>query len=168
MPRDYRAAQSTPQQPTTPCPGYHNDAWRYAETDEDEPEQHLVPGDPIWCEGCTIRIRSTVAYQPYLARALEVELVEATDLTPERVSGTRQRALHEHQAQALLLDEIRDVLTQWEDETREQRGFTPRKRDVRQIPAIDAAAKFLGVQLEWILTKAPATDDPQGLTRAFA
>jgi hypothetical protein len=167
MPRDYRSAHSETTAPPIPCPGWHNDAWRYDETDDPEHEQRAIPGDPIWCEGCTTRIRSTLAFLPHLAAALELEIEEATDQAPERVSGTRQRAIHEHQAQALLLDEIRDVLTQWEDETREQRAFTPRKQGVRQAAALAAAAAFLGAQLEWILTKAPGAHDAQGLTRAF-
>jgi hypothetical protein len=156
---------NTPAQASTiPCPGEHNDEARYAETD-DEPD--LRHGEPIWCERCTGQLRSALLYLPGLADALEVEIEEATDVAPERVSGTRARALHEHQAQALLIDEIRDILGQFEDEVRDWRALTGRRRDVTQHVSIERSAKFLLAHLEWILTEAPDTDDPQGIVRAF-
>lgn len=160
---------STPANASTiPCPGWHNDAWRYEEPDDpDEHDKGGVPGEPVWCYGCYLKIRSTITFLPHAVRALEVEIEEATDITPERVSGSRARTLHEHQAQALLIDEIHDVLTQWEDDVREQRGLTGRLRDMRQVPGIEAASVFLLAHLDWILTKALETDQPYGLVRAF-
>jgi hypothetical protein len=166
MPRDYRATQSAPSEPQIDCPGHHNDPWRYAETDD--PGLEPVAGDPIWCDGCHTAIRSPLLYLPGLARDLLVELEEATDVAPERVSGTRARALHEHQAQALLIDDIRDILGQFEDEVRDWRALTARRRDVRQGVSIERSAEFLLAHLDWVLTKAPDTADPQGLVRAFA
>lgn len=156
---------STPAPTSTiPCPGEHNDDARYAEG-EDEPD--LVAGDPIWCASCTTAFRSALLYLPGLADALQVEIEEGTSVAPERVSGTRTRALHEHQAQALLIDEIHDLLTQLDDVVREWRNFTARRRDVRHQPAIHRSAAFLHAHYEWILTKAPGTADPQGLVRTF-
>jgi hypothetical protein len=149
---------------TIPCPGAHNDAARNDERD-DEPD--LVYCEPVWCEHCATSLRSALLYLPGLAAALEVEIEEATDVAPERVSGTRARALHEHQAQALLIDEIRDILAQFEDEVRDWRALTPRRRDVRQRASIQRSARFLANHFEWIVTKAPDTADPQGLVRAF-
>jgi hypothetical protein len=180
MPRNTRHepqpywAHSDPE-PTTPaapragtvdCPGWHNDAWRYAETDQSDLE--ATPGNPIWCDGCREAIRSPLLYLPGLAHDLMVELEEATDTAAERVSGTRTRALHEHQAQALLIDDIRDILNQFEDEVRDWRQLTARRRDVRQIPSINRSAEFLLAHLDWAITEAPDTADPQGLVRAFA
>lgn len=176
MPRSHRApapywVHSDPDAPAatglaqTVCPGWHNDPWRAADPDDrGEPAY----GDPVWCENCTTRLRSTIAYLPHLARALETELAEATDAAGEHVSGTRERAIHEHQAHAFLLDDIRDVLTQLEDEVRTQRALSDRDRRMRQIPAIEAAATFLGAHLEWILTCSEEAGEPDGLVRAFA
>lgn len=162
-------AAAAPETPPYPCPGYHNDPWRYAENPDDNHEHpdNYAHGKPIWCERCTDRLHATLEYLPRLAASLALELEHATDQKPERVSGTRARALHAHQAQALLINEIYDVLTQWEDETRTARGFTPRPRDRRQGAAISAARVFLLAHLDWILTKAPETGDPQGVVRAF-
>jgi hypothetical protein len=149
---------SGPEQPPFPCPGYHNDSWRAEETDdpdhENNPPHH---GDPIWCPRCTERLRSALAYMPQLADNLLTEIDD----------GTGAPAIHRQQAHAFLLDQIRDVLTQWEDETRDARGLTPRPTGVRQVPAIHAAATFLLAHLDWNLTKAPDCYDPAGLTRAF-
>lgn len=164
-----RHTPSGDSQPPYPCPGFHNDAWRYTEDPDDEHDNpaNYAHGDPIWCTGCTDTIRATIDYLPRLAANLALELEHATDQKAERVSGTRQRALHAHQAQALLINEIYDVLTQWEDETRAARDLTPRPRGLRQGAAISAARVFLLAHLDWILTKAPETGDPQGLVRAF-
>lgn len=179
MPRDHRNADTRPywahsdptapqpNESTTPCPGEHNDANRYAETDDDT-EPDLAPGNPIWCDGCATAIRSPLLYLPGLVDDLEIEIEEATNAAPERVSGTRTRALHAHQAQALLIDEIRDILGQFEDEVREWRNLTARRRDVRRNVSINRSAALLLAHLDWILAKAPGTQDAQGLVRAFA
>lgn len=169
MPRDYRAAQPETSAPPFPCPGSHNDAWRAEETDDPEHENNPPHrGDPIWCETCTTRTRSILHGLPHLAAALATEIEEATSLTAERVSGTRQRPIHDRQAQAFLIDEIRDVLCQWEDEIRAQRQFPPRATaGVRRETAITNASAFLAEHLTWILGYSRESFEPQGLVRAF-
>lgn len=157
------------ERPPFPCPGWHNDAWRYDEhpdADHEHPDNY-AHGAPIWCTRCTDRLRTALAYLPTLTENLLVEIDEGTAPQAERVSGTRAPAMHRQQAHALLIDQIRDVLTQWEDETRAWRALSERVRGMRQLPAIRAAAAFLGAHLDWILTEAPETYDPQGLVRAF-
>lgn len=163
------AATTAPETPPFPCPGFHNDPWRYTEDpgDEHDHPDNYAHGKPIWCERCTDRLRSILTYLPTLADNLLGEIDDGTAPHTERVSGTRAPAIHRQQAHAFLLDNIRDILTQWEDEVRAARAFTPRPTGIRQLPAIRSASAFLLAHLEWILTKAPGCDDPQGLVRAF-
>jgi hypothetical protein len=157
-------AAADPQPAQHPCPGWHNDYWRRAdETTRGEPAY----GAPVWCEGCTTRLRASLAYLPHLARALEQELEDATDTAGQRVSGTREHDIHAHQAQAFAIDEIRNILGQFEDEVRAQRGFTPRDRRVTRQASIDKSAAFLGTHLEWILTRFDEADEADGLLREF-
>lgn len=161
------AAAAQPAAPcSSVCPGEHNDPARENAANARTP----IYGEPIWCARCAEKLTSTLRYLPAGARALEVEIEEATDLAPERVSGTRTRALHEHQAQALLIDEIRDALAQFEDLVREWRCLTPRIRDgVSMHTSIARSATFLSTHQDWILTKAPDTADPhpRALVRYF-
>jgi hypothetical protein len=96
MPRDHRA-ETTPQNTSTiPCPGRHNDRWRYTETTDAEHDQAgYIPGDPVWCRDCADQIRRTLDYLPRLAATLHLEVEHATDPKREPVSGGgRTRALH--------------------------------------------------------------------------
>lgn len=145
---------SETQASNTACPGRHNDAAR-------EAGKLPAAGEPVWCRVCTDAVRSALRYLPLAAKALEAELLEATDVAPERVSGTRSRPLHEHQAQAILIDEIRDTLAQLEDLVREWRHLSARKRKgVTTHTSIARSSAFLTAHLQWITTSAPDADDP--------
>jgi hypothetical protein len=169
MPQDYRPTPPHDHTTTLPCPGWHNDAWRYEETDDPEHDRAgFIPGDPVWCGWCADATRSSLRYLPRLAAGLVLEVQNATDPKSEFVSGSRTRALHPHQAQALLIHEIYDTLTQWEDLTRERRAFTPRRTDIRQGAAIGNASAFLLAHLDWILQYQPESEHaPAGDVRAF-
>jgi hypothetical protein len=170
MPRERHSAHYTRTDLAVPCPGRHNDRWRYAVPEDPDVHERegFAPGDPFWCRDCADAIRATLLYLPRLAAALHLEIENATDPKAEAVSGSRTRALHAHQQQALLINAIFDTLTQWEDDTRDYRALTPRRRDVTQGAAISNATVFLVAHLTWILTRQTDTQFATGEVRSFA
>lgn len=151
----------------TACPGWHNDRWRLAEASSEPHDEHPVHGNPVWCEGCQARVRAALGYMPRHAGHLLLEIEYGTPVVAERVSGSRERALHPKQGPALLIDEIRDLLTQWEDDLRDQRGLSGRPTALRHGTAIDAASRFLLAHLGWALASAADVADPAGPVREY-
>lgn len=149
------------------CPGWHNDRYRLQIAEDPAAALWPVYGDPQWCTGCEQRTRSRIAYTPHAAANLTVEIAQATRPPGERVSGSKARRLHDAQPYTLALDDLHDLLTQWEDDIRERRGLAVRRTDVRHTPAVTAAARFLVAHLEWALQRDPDAADPDGAARAF-
>jgi hypothetical protein len=138
--------------PDTPCPGRHNDPWRAAEASGEPHELSPVYGAPRWCSGCRARIASKLGALPDLAARL---LLEAEHGTPrpaaERVSGSRERALHPHDGQYRQIEAIADTVGSWEDDVRERRGYT-RRPAASQGATISSSCRFLTNHLDWLLT----------------
>lgn len=126
----------------SPCPGRCN---------TDQPPELLLPGAPIWCRGCTHRITHALTMMPALCSSLWLEVQHATGRRAERVSGSPPRPLHSRQAYTLLMHEMAEVLTSWEDAVRAERDLAPRPRAVRHGQRITGSCRFLLKHLEWIL-----------------
>jgi predicted RNA-binding Zn-ribbon protein involved in translation (DUF1610 family) len=111
-------------------------------------------GEPVWCGVCSGNIASALRSMPYDAALVVCEMDYGTPAGRERVSGTRGRPLHGKEGLARLIEEIHGVLTGWEDDTRQRRGYSPRKTR-RQGVQIEYSTNFLVGQLGWILEKHP-------------
>lgn len=183
MPRDHRNArpywphsqpepESEPAAATdTPCPGSCNRAWRAAEARKAEKgTEHTLkprPGFPIWCPPCTTGIRGALGDMPELAVRLHIEIAAGTSATALdddlNVSGSRERALHEHEATVFALEEIAGFVADWEDTVRTQRGLPPRTADytrAKQAKAVETSSRFLQRHLAWLLDEHPDIAPP--------
>lgn len=154
-----------PQPAGDPCPGRCNAPWRnaehrYAETGR---EHDLQPrdGNPIWCPPCTTAIRGALADMPELTVRLQLEADSGTSAAlREHVSGSKERALHEHQTAVFLIEEIAGWLGDWEDTIRADRELdAPRVLGIGHPRTIANAAGFLPRHLTWLLTKHPGNPD---------
>lgn len=175
MPRDHRRADvahnywshsdptptEPPSNPGTACPGRCNTAWRAAENRLAESgTPHTLaarPGFPIWCPPCNTSIRGALGDMPELAVRLHLEVESGISATnDERVSGSRERALHQHQGAAFALEDIAGVLEDWEDAVRDQRNLAPRSTATAGQPkTVELAVRFLGRHLAWLLADHP-------------
>lgn len=161
-----------PEQPD-PCPGRCNSAYRAAEqrrTDKGvEHDLEPWPGEPVWCPPCATAIRGALADWPALARALQDEIdAGATAALTECVSGSKNRPIHDHEAESLLLDEFSEWVGSWEDTIRAQRALNPRDTtDLHRNPLriITAAAAVLPAHLDWHLSQRP--EEEWDLARDF-
>lgn len=145
-----------------PCCGSCNAPWRSAErkrAETGEPHEKTArPGEPVWCGRCTDKIRAQLAALPELAAMLQLEIEHGTTNTSEKVSGSRERPLHERQVPARLIEEIAEILAGWEDDIREHRDLSHRKTGLRQGVTITAAARFLLAHHEWLMASHPALE----------
>ena len=159
----YRTTETTT---AGPCCGSCNSRWRRAEEQSAKTgEPHdLIPraGDPVWCEPCTTRIRSSLRDMPELAARLQLEVENGTDNPGEHVSGSRERPLHQRQVPARLIEEIGNTLTSWEDDVRDARSFSGRRVGRPPGIALTRATRFLVNHLDWLM----AQHDPAA-TEAF-
>lgn len=150
----------------SPCPGMCNAQWRKAEAARVEgvAEHELIPrpGEPVWCEGCSLNIASALRHLPEDVARVFLEMQNGSPKGHERVSGSRSRPLHAKESLARFIEEIHGVLTGWEDDTRELRRYSPRQVR-RQAVQIDYSARFLLGQLDWILGRHPYAE----ATKAF-
>lgn len=180
MPRDYRAPRpywphsdtTTPDEPATtgtPCPGFCNSAHRAAEKryQDGGPEHDRLeprPGEPVWCPPCVTSIRGALADTPELAVRLHLEINAGTSSAlDEHVSGSRERAIHEHQAAVFALEELAGFLADWEDTVRDQLGLAPRRTlTAGHLKAVEATARFLPRHLAWLLAEHPAREASEG------
>lgn len=166
----YKAAYDTepapePQHASThpDCPGKCNAAYRAAEKRREEKgiEHDLDPreGDPVWCPPCVTAIRGALDDWPALATALKDEIdAGVTAALTEYVSGSKNRPIHQHEAESLLLDETAEWLGSWEDSLRAERGLAPRDTtDLHHDPLriITEAARVLPAHLDWHLSGRP-------------
>jgi hypothetical protein len=184
MPRDHRAARpywvhsdpepapETTAPDATPCVGRCNAAWRAAEQRKaDRGTEHTLKpraGYPIWCPPCATSIRGALGDMPELAVRLHVEIsagASATALDDDlNVTGSRERALHEHEAIVFTLEEAAGFLTDWEDTVRAQRDLPPRTsghQQSKQAKAVETSSRFLQRHLAWLLDEHPDTA-PEG------
>lgn len=181
MPRDHRAAQPywvhpepAPETATTetPCPGNCNRAWRAAENRKAEKgTEHTLrprPGQPVWCPPCATGIRGALQDMPELAVRLHVEInagASATALDEHlNVSGSRERALHEHEAAVFALEETAMFLADWEDTVRAGRGLPAcaGSFDLRALAkTVESSSRFLRIHLAWLLAEHPESA-PEG------
>lgn len=186
MPRDYRAAQprhwehdnpagpevSTPQ---PACPGKCNAAWRAAENRKAEKGiEHTLqprPGQPVWCPPCTTAIRGALQDMPELAVRLHIEIgTGATTAALEddlNISGSRERALHEHQAPAFALEETAMFLADWENTVRSGLDLPggAETLDLRALArTVETSSRFLQRHLTWLLAEHPESA-PEGEER---
>jgi hypothetical protein len=144
--------------PAIPCPGRHNDRWRHAETGGEQHDLSPVYGEPRWCAGCRTRIATRLADLPDLAARLLLEAEHGTPRPPQdRVSGSRERALHPHDGEYRSIEAIADTLTAWEDDVREHRGYT-RRPAARQGTAITTSVRFVAAHLDWLLQQHPEAE----------
>lgn len=153
--------------PPNICPGWHNDRYRLAIADNPAADMWPVYGDPQWCAGCLETTRARIAYTPHAAANLAVEIRDATRPAAERVSGSRERRLHDAQPYTVALDDLHDLLTQWEDDIRSRRGLAARRTDVRRETATIAASRFVINHLEWALQRDPDAAVVEGAARLF-
>lgn len=139
----------------TVCPGRHNDRWRTAEAAREPHDLTPVYGEPRWCAGCQARTADRLAALPDLSARLLLEVEHGTPRPAvDRVSGSRERALHPHEGEYRMIEQIADTLAAWEDDAREHRGYTHRPA-TSQGAAISSSARFLMVHLDWLLQSHP-------------
>lgn len=175
MPKDYRRAtpdyepNPAPVQQQPPCPGKCNASWRAAEKRRaDNGKEHPLqprPGEPTWCPPCTTAIRGALQDMPALAVHLQLEADSGIKETPlgESVSGSHERALHEHQAAVFMIEELAGYLGDWEDTVRSARGLaSQRNTDITHTLTVDRSARFLRQHLTWLIAEHPATDVREG------
>ena len=141
--------------PTPPaCPGRCNSAWRaaenrYYETGIDH-EFESRNGQPVWCAPCTTAIRAAVAELPDLAQRLHAEIESGVSAAmTEYVSGSKNRPVHDHEAESFLLDEIAEWITSWEGSVRVQLGLNHRARRADPCAAIQDSVELLLPHLDW-------------------
>ncbi len=142
------------------CPGRCNSGWRAAEArtaetgirHDYEPRQ----GQPVWCPPCTTLIRGALCDTPELAVRLQIEIDSgaASSATEEEiVNGSKERALHEHQAPVFALEELSMWLADWEDTVRSVRHLPERHPQRTQHKTVEVSSLFLRHHLDWILTE---------------
>lgn len=171
MPRDYRTTHSyrthedeasdTSAPAARACPGFCNAGYRAAEKKyrEDGVEHPLEPweGQPVWCPPCMTKIRLALCDMPELAVRLQLEadsgLNASASENDEFVAGTRERALHEHQAVVFALEELAGWLALWDDSVRDWRGLAPRTPQRGEHKTAQHSSLFLRIHLSWILTE---------------
>lgn len=146
-----------------PCLGACNDAWRAAEHQRlirETPHALVaIQGSPVWCNACRNKIFYALLGLPYLTVLLALEVQHATRVASERASANVP--IHQREAYTLLMDSIWATLTEYEDQVREERQFSPRVAEgVRRGPQMQTAAVFLSRQLDWFLQQRP--DDDEG------
>lgn len=138
-----------------PCPGWHNDAWRAAETAGEPHDLKPVYGEVRWCAGCIRRTQSQLLELPRLYAQLHIELTEATRpqnlLTGGRGSGTAEPALHPGEQYLRLADDIHDRVTDWAQMIRLQQYLA--EPSVRTRPGFQVSrdTRVLGAFLGTIL-----------------
>jgi hypothetical protein len=187
MPRDHRAArphwadsnlEPAPEPPGAgdlPCVGRCNAAWRAAEQRKaDKGTEHALkprPGYPIWCPPCATSIRGALGDMPELAVRLHVEISVGTSATALNddlnVTGSRERALHEHEAIVFALEEAAMFLADWESTVRAGRALTPSAGlpNLRTLAKdVETSSRFLQRHLTWLLDVHPDTA-PEGEER---
>jgi hypothetical protein len=195
MPQDYRRAapQYEPEpapdaEPDGPsCPGTCNAAWRAAEKRRlDRGTTHELvyrAGLPVWCTACATSIRGTLTDWPELATLLTEEIESGVSAgMSEYVSGSKEAPVHDHEAPSMLLDEVAEFLSAWENTIRDQRHLPGRRgpdndgrivewrwsaehgdrgRDPHRDPArtITLASVFLATHLDWVLRERPPGEE---------
>ena len=101
---------------TSPCPGRCNDNHRT----NPATTPHTVPGDPVWCSGCTGTIRAALRSMPDAYRALGIVPYlsprPSSDEILTHVSGSRERPSPGPGVD--LRYEMSKVLCLWEDDLR--------------------------------------------------
>lgn len=155
-----------------PCPGRCNQPWRDAEQAlaNNAIPHDLTPhwGQPLWCQHCIERFAEAVADFPRVAAEI---LKQALHGTPAKnIVGIHHRpAVYAWPGQQcrLLTEEIRDALTDLEDDVRQLRNLSPRKIGMREGPTITAAVNFLSGHVEWIAEHHPIADDPEDAPPAY-
>jgi hypothetical protein len=138
----------------TACPGRCNAGWRAAENRYYETgiDHDLQPreGQPVWCPPCTTAIRSAVAELPDLAVRLRAEVESGVSAAmTEYVSGSKNRPVHDHEAESFLLDEIAEWITSWEGSVRVQLGLNKRVHRTDPCTAVRGAVELLLPHLDW-------------------
>lgn len=138
------------------CPGKCNTAYRAAEKRlADKGIGHdLSPraGDPIWCRPCVTAVRGALEDWPELAQALVEEIDSGIGAAHAGyVSGSKNRPIHDHEPESLLLDEYAEWIRYWETRVRAARDLDPRTADEHPVRAIITASAFLQPHLTWLL-----------------
>jgi hypothetical protein len=108
--------------------------------------------DTLICDWCTKRIGDALATIPQHYRELQRELPRST-ARQELVSGSRTP---QPPLRIDVIDTMADaakILSRWEDLTRAEFGYTPRRTDVREYVTTTRACRFLRSQLGRILTQ---------------
>lgn len=138
------------------CPGRCNSAWRLAENRYYETgiDHNFEPaeGRPVWCPPCTTAIRAALAEFPDLANRLREEIESGVSAAmTEHVSGSKNRPVHDHEAESFLLDEIAEWITSWEGSVRVQLGLNKHRQRANSYAAIHGAVELLLPHLDWHL-----------------
>lgn len=141
------------------CPGRCNSGYRFAEERYGTGGHAYEPreGQPVWCPPCATRIRGALCDMPEIAVRLQLEIDSGTAASAsdeEFVAGSKERALHEHQAPAFTLEEIAGWLADWEDTVRQQCGLPDRQPQPTQHKTVEASSWFLRHHLNWLLAEA--------------
>lgn len=138
------------------CPGRCNSAWRAAERRYETTgvDHNLEPrnGQPVWCPPCTTAIRAALADMPDLTGKLRNEIESGVSAAmTEYVSGSKNRPIHDHEAESLLLDEFGRWIIDWEDTVRAELQLADRRVASESADAIKASCGFLLPHLDWHL-----------------
>lgn len=138
------------------CPGRCNLAWRAAErryeTTGIDHDHEPRDGQPVWCPPCTTDIRAAIADMPGLARQLHDEIESGVSAAmAEYVSGSKNRPVHDHEAESFLLDEFARWIADWEDTVRAELQLANRRPLADPATATTAACAFLLPHLDWHL-----------------
>lgn len=147
--------------PSNPCPGACNAQWRRAEKQRLD---KLVPhgltaraGDPVFCSPCARFLRSALADLPELAARLQLEVENGSVGGGEHVSGSRERPVHQHQAQTFLIDDIDGILDDWATAVREDRNLAS-VRPLARGRRITASCRLLLIHFEWLIAEHPSPE----------
>jgi hypothetical protein len=106
--------------------------------------------DAIICDWCTKRVGDALDALPGHYRELQRELPRSTS-RHELVSGSRTP---QPPLRVDIIDTMADtakILARWEDLTRAEFGYSPRRTDVREQVAVARACRFLRGQLGRVL-----------------
>jgi hypothetical protein len=182
MPRDYRNAPPPPLTPaeyqhpdSQPCPGRCNAGYRAAErTQAEDGKPHEVApryGQPVWCPPCATAIRGALQDLPELAVRLSMEINSGIGAAASEaqgiVAGTRERAVHEHQAATFALDELAEWVAEWEDKIRKARALPDREPHINPLHTVLRSSIFLRRHLAWVLAEHPEHDARLGIGKTL-
>jgi hypothetical protein len=125
------------------CPGHREDSAR--------------AGEPIWCHHCVHHLRIELRDLRELVPLLQLEIENGTDAHAERVSGSKERPIHDREKPSFCIDEIDGILDSWATVVREDRhlvAFRPARIGAR----LDVNTDLLLLHFDWLIGDHPNPD----------